>query len=323
MSIVDVVRQMRRHKKFLITGHINPEADAVGSQLALAGLLKRLGKKVLIVNEDPPPDSCNFLPDAKSIKLLRNIKKNNFKKPDCAIVLDCPVLERVGGVADLITDGVTIIDIDHHISNERYGDINWIDLKAAAVGEMIFEIFRKLKMKLSKDEATQLYTAILIDTGSFRYSNTTPKTHEIAAALMKYNLDTDGIFEKLFELKSYPAMRLLGFSLSTIKKSADGKIVWFWLTRKMLKTAGAKFDDAENFINYARAVKGVKVAIFLKEANEKGKIQVSFRGKSGYDVNKIAAKFGGGGHARAAGCTIASTPKSAEKKIMREVSKII
>ncbi len=319
MSVKDVVRAFRENKRFLIAGHINPEADAIGSQLALASLLKRLGKDVLIVNEDPPPDSSLFLPKVKSIKLARSIKRDSFQKPDCAIIIDCPVLARIGRVRDLITDGMTLIDIDHHISNEKYGDINWIDLKAAAVGEMIFELFKKFKMRLNKAEATQLYTAILIDTGSFRYSNTTPKTHRIAAELMKHNLDTDGIFERLFELKSYPAMRLLGLALSTIKVSKDGKIIWFWLTRKILKRAGAKFDDAENFINYARAVKGTKVAVFFKEADEVGKIQVSLRGKRGYDVNVIAHKFGGGGHARAAGCTISGSCREVEKKILREV----
>lgn len=323
MSITNVVQAIRGNKRFLIAGHINPEADAVGSQLALASLLKRLKKKVLIVNEDPPPDSCVFLPGIKSIKLFKGIKRKAFKKPDCAVIVDCPVIERIGRVKDLITKGVTLIDIDHHISNERYGDINWVDLKSSAVGEMIFEIFKKFKLKLNRDEAVQLYTAILIDTGSFRYSNTTEKTHRIAAELIKYGLDTDGIYERLYELKAFPATRLLGLSLSTIKKGKDGKVAWFWLTRKMLRQAGAKFDDAENFINYVRAVKGIKVTVFLKETAKVGKIQISLRGKRGYDVNKIASKFGGGGHARAAGCTITGTPKAVERKILTDVFKVV
>ncbi|KPK39327.1 MAG: hypothetical protein AMJ78_08655 [Omnitrophica WOR_2 bacterium SM23_29] len=323
MSITNVVQAIRGNKRFLIAGHINPEADAVGSQLALASLLKRLGKGVLIVNEDPPPESCKFLPNIKSIKLFKDVKESYFKRPDCAIIVDCPVLDRIGKVKELITDGVILVGIDHHISNERYGDINWIDLKSSAVGEMVFEIFKRFKLKLNKEEATQLYTAILIDTGSFRYSNTTERTHRIAAELIKYGLDTDSIYKQLYELKAFPATQLLGLSLSTIKKSRDGKVVWFWLTRQMLKQAGARFDDAENFINYARAVKGVKVAIFLKETDKKGKVQISLRGRKGCDVNKIASRFGGGGHARAAGCTITGIPKEAERKILRAVFKVV
>ncbi|KPK38275.1 MAG: hypothetical protein AMJ78_10275 [Omnitrophica WOR_2 bacterium SM23_29] len=323
MRITDVLRTIRANKRFLISGHIDPEADAVGSQLVLANLLKRLKKDVLIVNEDSPPGSCNFLPNVKSVKLFKDIKRKNFKQPDCAIVVDSPVLSRIGKVRDLISDDVTIINIDHHISNERYGDINWVDLKASSVGEMMFELFKKFRISLKRDEAILIYSAISIDTGSFRYSNTTARTHRIASELIKYRLDTDGIFEQLFELKSYPATRLLGATLSTLKKSKDGRVVWIWLTRKMLKRVGAKFDDTENFINFAKAVKGIKVAVFFKEADEKGRIQVSLRGKRGYNVNKVAAKFGGGGHAPAAGCVIKGNPKEVEKKVLRAIFQII
>ncbi len=323
MSISKVVNAIRRHKRFLVSGHIDPEADTVGSQLALASLLKRLGKEVMIVDQYPPPDSCAFLPKLKEITLLKDIKKKKFKKPDCAIIVDCPTLERIGKVKDLITDEMTLINIDHHISNVRFGDVNWVDLKAAADGEMIFDIFKKFRMKLTKDEAVIIYSSILIDTGSFRYSNTTARTHIIAALLMKYGVDTNSVFEHLFELKSYPATRLLGLALLTLKRGRDGKVVWLWLTNKILKQAGARYDDAENFINYARAVKGCKVALFFKETGQKGIIKVSFRGKKGIDVNKIAAKFGGGGHARAAGCTIKAAAKEAETKVLKEVLKVV
>lgn len=323
MSIAKVVSAIQRHKRFLVSGHVDPEADTVGSQLALASLLRRLGKEVVIVDQDPLPDSCAFLPRLKQITLLKDLKKKSFKKPDCAIIVDCPTLERIGKVKELITDEMTVINIDHHISNTMFGDVNWVDLEAAADGEMIFDIFNKFRMKLTKDEAVIIYTSILIDTGSFRYSNTTARTHIIAAELIKHGLDTNGIFEHLFELRPFPATRLLGLSLLTIKRSKDGKIVWLWLTNKMLKQVDAKFDDAENFINYARAVKGCKVALFFKETAQKGMIKVSFRGKRGIDVNKIAAKFGGGGHARAAGCTIKATAKEAQTKVLREVFKAV
>lgn len=323
MSISKVANAIRRHKRFLVSGHVDPEADTIGSQLALASLLRRLGKKVIVVDQDPPPDSCAFLPRLREITLLKDLKKKEFKKPDCAIIVDCPTLDRIGKVKDLITDGITIINIDHHISNVRFGDVNWVDLNAAADGEMIFDIFKKFRMKLTKDETVIIYSSILIDTGSFRYSNTAARTHIIAAELIKYGVDTNSIFEHLFELKSYPATRLLGRALLTLKRSRDGKVVWLWLTNKMLRQTGAKHDDAENFINYARAVKGCKVALFFKETEEKGIIKVSFRGKKGIDVNKIAAKFGGGGHARAAGCTIKAAKKEAETKVLKEVLKVV
>ncbi len=324
MSLSNVVDTIRQHKRFLISAHIDPEADAVGSQLALASLLRRLGKEVTIVDQDSAPDSCGFLFQLKQIKLFKDLDKSSFKKPDCVIIVDCPTLERIGRVRELITDDTVVVNIDHHVSNDMFGDVNWVDLKAAAVGEMIFDIFKKLKMKILKDEAVVIYSAILIDTGSFRYSNTTVKTHTIAAELIKNGLDTNTIYEHLFEMKSYQVTRLLGLALSGIKKNKYGKIVWMWVTGRMLKESGAHLVDAENFIGFPRAVKECKVAILFKETAHKGVFKVSFRGKKGVDVNKIAAKFGGGGHAGASGCTItASGLKEAERRILSEVMKFV
>lgn len=324
MSLSKVVDAIRRHKRFLISAHIDPEADAVGSQLALASLLRRLGKEVEIVDQDSAPDSCGFLSQLKWITLFKDLNRSAFRRPDCAIIVDCPTLERIGKVRELISGDTAVVNIDHHVSNDMFGDVNWVDLKAAAVGEMIFDIFRKLKMKITKDEAVIIYSAILIDTGSFRYSNTTVKTHMIAAELIKNGLDTNAIYEHLFEMKSYQVTRLLGLALSGIKKSRDGKIVWMWITNKMLKESGAHVADAENFIGFPRAAKGCKAAMLFRETGRKGVFKVSFRGKKGVDVNKIAAKFGGGGHAGASGCTLTAANRSqAERKILSEVAKVV
>ncbi len=324
MSLDSVINAIRRHKRFLVSGHVDPEADAIGSQLALASFLRHLGKKVVVVDESPPPDSCGFMPHIKSINLLKDLDAGRLKKIDCAMIVDCPSLDRIGRVKELITPDVEVVNIDHHVSNENFGDINWVDLKASAVGEMIFDISKRLGIKLSKDEAVIIYSAILIDTGSFRYSNTTAKTHMIAAELMKEGLDTNTIFEHLFEMKSFEVTRLLGFALSAVKRSKDGKIIWIWVTGEMLKRSGAKMDDAENFIGFPRAVKGCRVAILFKETADKNIFKVSFRGKKGLDVNKLASVFGGGGHAQASGCTIsAGTRAQAERKILKEVYKIV
>ena len=324
MSLSKVVDAIRRHKRFLISAHIDPEGDAVGSQLAIASLLKRMGKKVMLIDEDPPPASCMFLPRIKSIILYKDLNGRRAWKFDCAVIVDCPTLERIGRVRELIAEDTTLINIDHHVSNDMFGDVNWVDSRAAAVGEMIFELSKKLKLGLTRDEAEMIYSAILIDTGSFRYSNTTAKTHMIAAELIGKRLDMNAIYEHLFELRSFQSTYLLGLVLSGIKKSKDGKIVWVWLTRRMLKESGASFDEAENFIGLPRSVKGCKAALFFKETEKRGIFKVSFRGKKDVDVNKIASKFGGGGHTRAAGCTIkAASPKQAEKMILKEIFKAV
>ncbi|MFA5339603.1 MAG: bifunctional oligoribonuclease/PAP phosphatase NrnA [Candidatus Omnitrophota bacterium] len=321
MSLPKVVNAIRRHKKFLISGHVDPEADAIGSQLAIASLIKRLGKDPTIIDQDSPPISCDFMPGIKSIILCKNLNKKVLKDIDCALIVDCPTLERTGKVAELITLDMEIVNIDHHVSNDYFGNVNWVDGKGAATGEMIFELFKRFGLKLSKDDAINIYSAILIDTGSFRYTNTSAKTHIVAAELIKNGLDTNFIYESLFEMKAFEVTHLLGRSLSTVERSDDGKIVWMWITREMLKKSGAELKDAENFIGFPRAVRGSKVALLFKETEEEGLIKVSIRGKDGVDVNKIAMKFGGGGHVAAAGFSIRASHREAEKRVLAEISK--
>ena len=321
MSLPKVINAIRRHKKFLISGHVDPEADAIGSQLALASFVKRLGKGAIIIDQDPPPISCDFMPGINSIVLCKNLNKKALKDIDCALVVDCPTLERTGEVAGLISGKMEIVNIDHHVSNDYFGDVNWVRENGAATGEMIFEIFKHLRMKLSKAEAINIYSAMLIDTGSFRFSNTTAKTHIIAAELIKNGLDTNSIFESLFEMKTYEVTHLLVRSLATLKRTADGKVIWMWITRDMMRRTGAKLKDAENFIGFPRSVRGTKVALLFKETEEKGLIKVSLRGKDGVDVDKIAGKFGGGGHVAAAGFSIRASHKEAEKRVIAEVLK--
>jgi len=323
MSLKRVVKAIREHKKFLVTAHIEPEADAIGSQLALSSLLKRLGKQVAIIDQDKPPISCDFLPGIDSIKIAGDVGGSKSPRFDCVLVVDCPTLDRAGRSADFITSGATIVNIDHHVSNKMFGDINWVDNRSAATGEMVFEIFKEMRMKLTRQEAVSIYAAILIDTGSFRYSNTTAKTHLMAAELMKSGLDTNMIYENLFEMKTYSVTHLLGHSLVTMKRSRDGKIVWMWITEDMLKESGAELKDAENFIGFARSVRGCKVAVLFKESRAAGLVKVSLRGKNGVDVNRIASKFGGGGHVAAAGCSIKAGRSEAERRVILEISKYV
>ncbi len=323
MSLNNVVKAIREHRNFLVTAHIEPEADAIGSQLAIASLLRRLGKRAVIIDQDKPPISCDFLPGIDSINIAGDMGKRKVARFDCALVVDCPTIERAGKSADFIPSGATVVNIDHHVSNRMFGDVNWVDSKSAATGEMVFGIFKKLRMGLTRQEAVSIYAAILIDTGSFRYSNTTARTHLMAAELMKSGLDTNMIYENLFEMKTYPVTHLLGHSLVTMKRSKDGKIVWMWITDDMLKESGAEIKDAENFIGFARSVRGCKVAVLFKESRADGLVKVSLRGKNGVDVNKIASKFGGGGHLAAAGCSIKAGRSEAEKRILSEISKYV
>lgn len=313
----EAIRAINKYDRFLITAHVNLEGDSIGSQLATKELLDAIGKKSFIVDDDRIPEHYKFLPGADKVS-------NNTAKAwdfDAVIVVDCPNLKRTGKVADIISKKkVPIINIDHHISNERFGTVNWVDPAASSAGEMIFRLFKAMNIPISKGTALSLYITILTDTGSFNYDNTSRATHEIAGELLGYGLDPAIVSEKVYEQRSVDDIKLLGLVLSTLKLNKRGDVAYLEVTRKMLKSTGLDASRSEGFINYARSIENVKIAIFFKEDTKKaGRISVSFRAKSGVDVNGIAAYFGGGGHVKAAGCMVKGNLAQVEKKVLARV----
>jgi len=315
-----VVQAIKKHKKFLITAHINPEGDAIGCQLAMKELLDKLGKTAFIVDNDPVPDHYKFLPGSKGV----SNRLDRVPGFDAAVVLDCPTLKRIGRVNELLTDDKTVINIDHHISNEKFGDVRWVDPNASSTGEMVYLLFKKFDVKLSKDAALALYIAILTDTGSFNYDNTTSRTHRIVGDLLEYGLKPADVSEDVYERRSMVDISLLGLVLATIKVNKTGEVAYLEITKKMLKTTGADAAKAEGFVNYARSIEGVKVAVIFKEDIKRpGIINVSFRSKGDADVNKIASAFGGGGHVKASGCVIVGTLSEVKAKVLAKIEETL
>ncbi|MFH0839176.1 MAG: bifunctional oligoribonuclease/PAP phosphatase NrnA [Candidatus Omnitrophota bacterium] len=308
MSKQHIVEAIKKYKTFLISSHINPEGDAIGSQLALASLLKRLHKKVYILNDDASRQ-FGFL-SKKGMILHGSNKKLRF---DAAVVLDCPLLSRVGTVERFIQTAKILLNIDHHISNEYFGTTNWVDPHASCVGELIYELFDALGVSLTRREALNIYVAILTDTGSFRYSNTTSKTHYIVSELLKHNIKPHIIFEKVYGNTTLSYITFLNKILSTLKK--EGKIAYIALDEDLTKLGGNLTERLEDFINYPRALKGVKVAMLFRKIG-KNRVKVSFRSKGDFDVNSLAKKFGGGGHPAASGCVLEGTIDEARKKVL-------
>lgn len=304
-----VIKAIRENSGFLITSHINPEGDAIGSQLALASLLKRLHKKVYIINEDLSRQ-FSFLTKEEKIS-----DDTNFNGEfDVAIALDCPILSRVGKVEKLIKRAKILLTIDHHISNDNFGDINWVDSKSSCTAELIYELFKSFKLKLNKEEALYIYVAILTDTGSFRYSNTSSKTHLIASKLLRYKIEPHIIYEKIYGNISTNYVKFLCGILSTLKK--EGAIAYITLESNIAKLDSDIRERLEDFINYPRALKGVKVAMMFRELS-KNKIKVSFRSKGDFDVNSLARRFGGGGHMAASGAVIDGMMEEVKKRVLR------
>lgn len=312
-----VLEAIQKGKKFLISSHINPEGDAIGSQIALMSLLRKLKKEAMIVNESAVPHMLKFM--KRSEWILKEMPKDFGY--DTIIVLDCPDMSRIGKVNEYIAKDKPIINIDHHISNMNFGTFNWVDSEISSIGEMIYELFRAFKVGIEQDDAMSLYVAIMTDTGSFRYSNTSAKTHRIAAELVDRGVKPYEIYTAIYETNSLEDTSLLGEALGTLKVSDNKKVAWMWITKEMIKRTKGSLEGTENIINFGRALEGVEVAVLFRETGTENKTKVSFRSKGKVDVNKLAAIFGGGGHMTASGCNVMGAREEVEKRVLEETIK--
>jgi phosphoesterase RecJ-like protein len=318
--MLKVIQAIREYKRFLITAHVNPEGDSLCSQLAVKELLEIMGKTGTILDQDNVPDHYRFLPRADEI-FTDLTKKVDF---DAVLVLDCPTMKRIGRVINLIPKNKPVINIDHHISSEHFGDVNWVDPNASSTGEMVYRLFREFEIPLTREVALCLYIAILTDTGSFNYENTSRLTHDIAGELLGYGLDPAVVSESVYERRTIEDIRLLGLVLSTLKVNLAGDVAYLELTREMMERTGADIAKSEGFINYARSIGGVKIAILFKEdKTDRSRVNISFRSKGDVDVNGIAAYFGGGGHTKASGCAMTGTLSEVEYKVLDKVEEIL
>lgn len=313
-----VLKQIRKYNRFLLTSHINPEGDSVGSQLAFAHLLKAMGKKSYILNPHSLPSRYNFLPGSN--KILTYLKPGI--RYDAICFLDCADAERTGNIYKMIDLSKPKINIDHHISNKRFGDINLVDARASSTAEILYILFKEAKIKIDKNTAACLYAGILTDTGSFNYSSVTSFTHRVISHLIKIGVKPEKIYKKIHEENSPAMMRLLGSALSIVELSKDKKLAWTQVTKDMLKRCKAGLRDAEDFVNFLRSIKGIQVAILFTEIGPR-KIKVNLRSSDIVDVNKIASVFGGGGHQKASGCTIKGALSDVKKKVLSEVGKYV
>jgi len=315
-----VIEAIKKFNTFLITAHINLEGDSLGSQLAMKELLQRLGKTAYIVDSDAVPEHYKFLPKADEVS-------NKIDKTlgfDAALILDCPTLKRIGKVRDLLSKDKFVINVDHHISNEKFGTVNWVEPNASSAGEMVYKLFKEMDIPLTKEIALCLYIAILTDTGSFNYDNTSSATHEIAGELLGYGLDPALVSENVYERRSVADIKFLGLVLSTLRVNKAGDVAYLEITKKMLKETGADVSKSEGFVNYARSIDKVRIAILFREDPIlEGRINVSFRSKGDVDVNGLASCFGGGGHVKASGCVMEGGLEEVEKKVLDKIEEVL
>ena len=311
---------LKKANNFLLASHVNPEGDAIGSVIAMESFLKRLGKRTIIVCEDPFPERLSCLPHQDRWNILKNVKAKGGQF-DALVVADCPTLARIGKVKELLTPNTVIFNIDHHISNDLFGCYNYVLPKAAACGEVIYEIIKKFKMPLTREEAVALYVSLSTDTGSFKYSNTSVMSHKIAAELIQTGIDIERINEDLYATYSLNKISLYSRLLGKVETAFGGRVAWVSMSRRDLLDSKATYEDTEGFIDFLKYIKEVKVAFFISEMEKPNEVKVSFRSKEKYDVNQIATVFGGGGHKKASGCTINKGPQAAVQAILKEIEK--
>ncbi len=314
-----IIQHIKDGQHILIASHAEPDGDSVGSLVALGLALTKLDKKITMHTPSPIPAVYRFLPGAS--RIVQQIQDADIY--DLALVLDCGDLTRIGDTSAEIGRIPVLINIDHHVSNTGFGHIQFIDTDACATAEIIYRLINALEIPFDKDIATSIYTGILTDTGSFRFSNTNQAAFAISKVMTDAGVEPHNVAQRVFGTYSLGRIKLLNMALNSIEISENGKFSMMTVTRSMLNTTGTSTEDLDGMINYARRIEDVKVAALIHEIkNGAGKFtnmnryHVSLRSDSSVDVAKIAGKFGGGGHASAAGFQIESTLVALKSKII-------
>lgn len=306
-----------------LTTHINADGDGCGSEAALARLLRQRGIEAFVVNPTPWPEMYRFLlgddvqdRSAEGAAALARI--------DALVTLDISDVKRLGQLADTVRAlRVPKLVIDHHIaSDEPAGDIALADTSACATGELVFDFARELGLEIGPEIATALYAAILTDTGGFRYSNTTPRCHAIAGMLLAAGVDPEGMYTRIYASVPMGKLRLLGEALATLEADLDHGLAWLSVDADALERFGLRSEDLEGIVEHARSISGTRIALFFRDLGH-GKVKVSFRSTGDADVNALARRFGGGGHAKASGAMIAGSLEDVRERVLaaaREVT---
>ncbi|MEE9542526.1 MAG: bifunctional oligoribonuclease/PAP phosphatase NrnA [Thermodesulfobacteriota bacterium] len=318
----DAVKVLKEGKRFIVISHLNPEGDAIGSLLGLVLALRAEGKEAVAYLEDDLPDMFGFLPGSDTI--VHSL--DGEVAFDATFAVDCGQKERLGKGFNAFSGCGTLVNIDHHVTNDSFGEINVIDGSASSAGEMVYDFIKAADIDIDKRIATNLYVAIHTDTGSFRYSSSTSGAFMKAGDLVACGADPWEVSTHVYENLPFKRFILLGRVLSTMKLvEHDGvKVAMLLVTDEMLKETGATRELSDGFVNYARSVEGVEVGMLFKESDTNGDpYKVSFRSKGKVDVAAIAARFKGGGHKNAAGCTIDGTLEEIKARVFEALKEQI
>ncbi|MGA2542964.1 MAG: DHH family phosphoesterase [Verrucomicrobiota bacterium] len=318
-KIIDrILEKVRESQTICVGGHIRPDGDCIGSQLALTLALRRQGKEVACWNEDPLPQKYAFLDPGHVVQ-----KPRGSPEFDLVIALDCASFERLGSVGPAVEHRKQLINIDHHQSNTRYGDLNWISDREASTGELVFRILRLAGWPITPAMADCLFTAVSTDTGSFQYSTTKPVTYHTAGDLVKLGANLETVCHEVYQSFPLSRVRLLKHLYDHFHLTDHDRIAYLWLRHRDFARTGADRNDTEGLIDHLRAFEPVVVACIFEEM-EPELTRLSLRSKSdAVNVNDIAAQFGGGGHRAAAGARVAGKPLSVQRRVVAAIKKAL
>lgn len=312
------IAQIQSAKRILIVSHANPDGDAIGSTLALGVGLQQLGKQVVMYNQDPLPYSLQFLPHLS--ELVHQLPA--AKDVDLTIMVDCSQPKRIGKEFEALAPDLHLMMIDHHLVNEAVGEHNYIDPTAAATGHVVYDVLLKMGARITPEIATLVYTTVVMDTGFFRHANTTADVFALSAELVRLGVNPAQVSQGILDSCPPAQLRLLPLVLETVEFHFGGLCASMVLTLQMLEEAGATPDMAEGFINYARSIAGVEVAVLFRE-REPNLFKISLRSRSRVNVADLSARFGGGGHKFAAGCTIEKPLPDVKSEVLAAIESVL
>ncbi|MEW6278426.1 MAG: DHH family phosphoesterase [Candidatus Eremiobacterota bacterium] len=310
----EVVEELNRANRVLLVSHVGLDGDHLGCMIALHSALEKMGKQVVAYLPEVVPENFHFLTGLE--RLSTTLPADQF---DLLVSLECPEVHRfpkgfeLNGIAD------RVLNMDHHPDNQMYGDVNWVIPGAAALGEMMFDLLESLEVPLDDTIAMALYTAIFTDTGSFQYSRVVPRTHLRIARLLEFDIDTDLVGRSIYRQLRFEAMKLLGIVLQNTAQSEDGRLVWAELPRAELDRYNVQPEDTLYFVDQLDTVKGAEVVLLFREQPD-GRVKVSLRSRH-YPVNHVAASFGGGGHAKAAGCVVEGNLSAVRARVVEAMAR--
>jgi len=315
--VKEILAAISSGKRFLITAHVRLDGDALGSELALYRMLRDLGKEAVVYNQDATPEHYRFLPGAEHIVH----ELDHIERYDVGFVLDCSELDRVGKIAADVVKIKTLINVDHHVSNGGFCQLSFLDARASSTGELLYRLMRKMHVKMTRDICTNLYTAILTDTGGFRYSSTHQETLRAAGDLVEGGANPQWISENIYESDPPAKLQLLAKAMETLELDLELGTASMTVTAEMLRQTGATMEHTDGFIDIPRTVKGINIAMLYSQMGEK-QFKLSLRSKGKVNVERIAAQFGGGGHINAAACRMEGEITEIKNRVQNAVKEL-